>query len=149
MRTRRNRAKTPESGCLLALILLATAGSAWAQVGPGEFEANAGADPSIGETSQPFADNPSAADNPSIGETSQQFQNDPSAADNPSIGETSDPFPDNPSAADNPSIGETSDPFPDNPSAADNPSIGESSGGGLGEEPAEGAPFGRLEPFGQ
>ncbi len=67
-----------------------------------------------------------AGDAPSIGETSQRFIDDPSASDNPSIGESSGET-DFPEAGDAPSIGGANRPF---------------------EQPGEGAPDGRLRPFG-
>ena len=73
-------------------ILLCSAQMAAAQIGPGEFDAAVGDDPSIGEDSEAFPDNPDAGDAPSIAEASDRFEDDPAAGDAPSIGGGNAPF---------------------------------------------------------
>lgn len=73
-------------------LLLLSASVAAGQVGPGEFDPAVGGDPSIGEDSEAFPNNPDAGDAPSIGEASDSFANTPSAGDAPSVGDANAPF---------------------------------------------------------
>jgi len=77
---------------VLILLTLLLAASARAQIGPGELAAPAGADPSVGETSQRFIRDPPAGDAPSIGRDSRELTRDPPAGDAPSIGGANEPF---------------------------------------------------------
>lgn len=128
---------------LVATGVVCLTGNAAAQVGPGMFDPPAGEAPSIGENSGTM-DFPSEAANPTIGETSRRFMDNPTAGSAPSIGENSRTM-DFPSAAANPSIGETSGVFAP-PPAGEAPSIGGANR--PFDEPGEGAPYGRLRPFG-